>query len=123
MDVIPRTVLLADRDPDMRLYLRSCLRGLTPPFERALEAADGLDALRLVRGGDVHLVIADVALPALDGRRLRRAIRDDAALRHVAVLLVDADGTAAESAADGVLVGPLNGRRVLAALDDVRPRG
>ena len=60
---------------DMRLYLRSCLRGLALPFDRVIEAGDGLEALRLVRSGTVSLVISDVGLPGLDGRRLSRAIR------------------------------------------------
>lgn len=116
VDVLSRTVLLVDADPDMRLYLRSCLRSLTPPLERVLEAADGLDALRLVGAGGVDLVIADVALPGLDGRRLRRAIRDDMAFARVAVLLLDSDASAEEHAGDGVLAGPFNGRRLLEAL-------
>ena len=91
MDVQLRTVLLVDDDPDMRLYLRSCLRSLTSSFERVLEAGDGLDALRLVRSGEVQLVISDVGLPGLDGRRLSRAIRDDVALEHVSVLLISGD--------------------------------
>ena len=77
---LPRTVLLVDDDADMRLYLRSCLRGLASPFDRVIEAADGLEALRFVRSGSVDLVISDVGLPGLDGRRLTRAIRDDASL-------------------------------------------
>jgi CheY-like chemotaxis protein len=114
--VIPPTVLLAAGDPDMRLYLRSCLRGPAAPPARVLEAADGLDALRLVRSGGVDLVIADMALPGLDGRRLRRALGEDPALTRVAVLLLDAEATGGECAADGVLAGPFNGRRLLGAL-------
>ncbi len=116
MDVRPLTVLLADGEPDMRLYLRSCLRGLTPPLARVVEAADGLDALHLTRSGGIDVVIAAAALPGLDGHRLRRAIRDDAALAPVVVLLLDADASAGERAADGVLAGPFNGRRLLGAL-------
>ena len=38
----PPTVLIVDDDPDMRLYLRSGLRGLASRFQRVIEAADGL---------------------------------------------------------------------------------
>ena len=117
MDLPRRTVLLVDDDADMRLYLRSCLRVVALPFARVIEAADGLEALRLVRSEAVDVVISDVGLPGLDGRRLSRAIRDDATLRHVSVLLISGDGVLGESAADGFLVKPFNSTQLLAALD------
>lgn len=123
VDVLPLRILIVDANPDMRLYLRSCMRGMTAPVERVVDAADGLVALRLVRSGDVDLVIAHVAIPGLDGRRLRRAIHDDPTLGHVAVLLFDADAAAGEPAADGVLAGPFNGHGLLAALDGLPRRG
>jgi two-component system chemotaxis response regulator CheY len=121
-DGLPRTVLLVDDDADMRLYLRSCLRSLTSPFERVLEAADGLEALRVVRSGTVDLVISDVGLPGLDGRRLSRAIREDATLRHVSVLLISGDVVMPESAADGFLTKPFNTHQLSAALNGLPPR-
>jgi two-component system, chemotaxis family, chemotaxis protein CheY len=120
--VDPRTILLVDDDPDMRLYLRSCLRGAASRFEQVLEATDGLEALHLVRSGTVALVISDVRLAGLDGRRLRQAIRDDAALRHVAVLLIGSDDVVDGSAADGLLVEPFNSQQLLAALDGLVAR-
>ena len=121
----PPTVLIVDDDPDMRLYLRSCLRGLASRFQRVIEAADGLEALRLVRSVAVSLVISDVALPGLDGRRLTRAIRDDAALSHVAVLLISGETVLGDSHADGFLSKPFNTHQLLAALDRLpaRPSG
>jgi len=121
---LPPTVLIVDDDPDMRLYLRSCLRGLPAPYERVIEAADGLEALRLVRSGAVSLVISDVALPGLDGRRLTRAIRDDAALGHVSVLLISGESALGngESAADGFLMKPFNSHQLHAALGGLPPR-
>lgn len=121
-DVVPRTVLLVDDDADMRLYLRSCLRSLATPFGRVIEAADGLEALRVVRSEAVDVVITDIALPGLDGRRLTRAIRDDAALRHITVLLISGDVVAGESAADGFLTKPFNSHQLFAALDGLTPR-
>ena len=114
---LPPTVLIVDDDPDMRLYLRSCLRGLGSPFQRVIEAGDGLEALRLVRSAAVSLVISDVALPGLDGHRLTRAIRDDAALSHVTVLLISGETVLADNNADGFLSKPFNTHQLLAALD------
>lgn len=117
-----QTVLLVDDDPDMRLYLRSCLRALPSPFEQVIEAADGLEALRLVQSGRVQVVISDVWLPGMDGRRLCRAIREDAALHHVCVLLISGDGAVEENTANGFLSKPFNSRQLLAALEGILPR-
>jgi CheY-like chemotaxis protein len=122
VSVLPRTVLLVDDEPDMRLYLRSCLRTLSLPFDQVIEAADGLEAWRLVRSGTVDLVISDVALPGLDGRRLSRAIRDDAALDHVSVLLISGESVLGDSTADGFLLKPFNSHQLLAALDGLPGR-
>jgi two-component system, chemotaxis family, chemotaxis protein CheY len=122
VSALPPAVLIVDDDADMRLYLRSCLRGHASPFQRVIEAADGLEALRLVRSGAVSLVISDVALPGLDGRRLTRAIRDDAALSHVAVLLISGESVLGESSADGFLSKPFNTHQLLAALDRLPAR-
>ena len=122
LGLLPRTVLLVDDDADMRLYLRSCLKTLASPFDHVIEAADGLEALRLVRSGSVSLVISDVGLPGLDGRRLSRAIRDDAALHHVSVLLISGDGVLGDSIADGFLMKPFNSHQLAAALEGLAPR-
>lgn len=122
ISALPPAVLIVDDDSDMRLYLRSCLRGHVAPFERVIEAADGLEALRLVRSGGVSLVISDVALPGLDGRRLTRAIRDDVALSHVSVLLISGETLLGESDADGFLTKPFNTHQLLAALDRLPAR-
>ena len=119
---LAQTVLLVDDDPDMRLYLRSCLKHSARVFARVIEAADGLDALRLVRSGDVDLVICDVGLPGLDGLRLSRAIRNDAALSHVVVLLISGEAVNGDGNADGVLTKPFNSQQLLAALAALRSR-
>lgn len=119
----PLGILLVDDDPDMRLYMRGCLRGLGARVERVLEAADGLEALPLVRSGVVHLVIADVVLPGLDGYALCGAIRGDPALRHLPVLLVsgEAEAPPAHVEADGFLAKPFNARQLLDAVVALLP--
>ncbi|MDX1660741.1 MAG: response regulator [Gemmatimonadota bacterium] len=112
-----QTVLVVDDDPDMRLYLRGCLRGL-PSVDRVIEASDGREALERVRSGAVDVVVSDVVLSRMDGRELCRAIKDDPATSHVPVLLISGQEavSAASTDADGFLAKPFNARRLRAAV-------
>jgi len=81
-------ILIVDDDRDMRGYLRDCLRAVTA---RVVEAADGTEALAIVRRegpGAFDLIIADVVMPGLDGLSLRKTLSDEPALGAPAVLLV-----------------------------------
>ncbi len=112
-------VLIVDDDDDMRLYVRSCLEGLRCRPSLVLEAADGLTALRLARSGAVEVIISDVVLPVMSGRALCDAIRGDAGLHDIPVLLISGEDTA--GGADAFLAKPFNARQLLAALDGLLP--
>jgi two-component system OmpR family response regulator len=124
LPVMPLTVLLVDDDADMRHYLRTCLRSPRLRFERILEAADGLEALRLAHTAGVDLVISDIVLPGIDGRALCQAIRAVPDLDRVALLLISGeDGAGPDVVADAFLPKPFNGRQLLAALEGLLPDG
>lgn len=108
-------ILIVDDDPDMRLYLRGCLRSGASRGRRVLEASDGQEALRLVRSGHVVLVISDVVLPVMDGLALRSAIRTDPAHARIPVLLVsgESSGPSDMDARDGFLAKPFNARQIV----------
>ncbi len=61
------TVLLADDDAGFRAVLRGMLDGLAG---RVLEAADGVQALAMVKDSPVDLVLTDMRMPGLDGGAL-----------------------------------------------------
>ncbi|MFO0582869.1 MAG: response regulator [Anaeromyxobacter sp.] len=75
-----------------------------------LPAADGEEALALLRESGAPLLVSDVQMPRLDGLGLCRAVKGDAALRDVKVILVTsldaAEDRAAglEAGADGYVV-------------------
>jgi len=115
-------VLIADDDADMRLYVRNCLESLGPRIARVIEAPDGLTALRLARSGVVDLLISDVLMPGLSGRSLCEAIRADAGLKRITVLLISGEDPAGGAgSADAFLAKPFNASQLLAALDGLLP--
>jgi CheY-like chemotaxis protein len=116
--VIAPTILIVDDDPDMRLYLRGCLRGIGEPAMSVIDAADGVEALRRVRQDEVTLVICDVVLPRMDGLALRQAIRADPVHADLPVLLISGVPKAAllSGPDDAFLEKPFNARELLAAV-------
>jgi signal transduction histidine kinase len=69
-----RTVLVVDDEEIIRLMVAEALRD---DGYVVLEAADGEAALRLVRSGErIDMLVTDVGLPGLNGRRLADAARE-----------------------------------------------
>ena len=113
------TVLVADDDDDMRIYLARCLSLFG--VGHIVEAHDGREALALARA--VDLVVADLAMPGLDGLALCRALR--AIPSSVPVLLVSGQPCPPECEADAFLQKPFNAEalwsHVVPLLDRTRP--
>ncbi len=110
-------ILVADDNADLRHYL---LRLLTAQGYDVELVPNGEAALAAAQGRNFDLVISDVMMPGLDGVGLLRALRTDAALRGLPVILLSAQ--AAEEAlesglragADDYLTKPFSGRDLLA---------
>jgi predicted signal transduction protein with EAL and GGDEF domain/FixJ family two-component response regulator len=66
-------VLVADDDPVMRLLMLEMLEGVNLD---AIEAEDGMQAVRLARDCSPDLILMDVEMPRMDGFAACRAIRD-----------------------------------------------
>jgi two-component system chemotaxis sensor kinase CheA len=100
-------VLVADDALTVRELQRSILE--RAGFE-VVVAVDGADALAQLRRGAIDLVLTDVQMPRMDGFELTRAIRADAALANVPVLIVTTLDSPAhrregmEAGADGYIV-------------------
>lgn len=79
-----RTVLVADDSITTRSLLRSVLES---GGYRVCTAADGEEALRLLRSEAVDLVVSDVQMPRLDGIALVERLRQDARTARLPVVL------------------------------------
>ncbi|MGI9174677.1 MAG: ATP-binding protein [Rhodothermales bacterium] len=79
-------VLIVEDYPDMRFYLRDHLAA----HYDVVEAADGADGLAQARQRHPDLVISDIMMPELDGIALCRALKADAKLNDIPVILLTA---------------------------------
>lgn len=79
-------ILIVDDEPDMRAFLISILRD----EYRVIEAADGTAGLALARELRPDLIVLDLMLPGMDGLAVCRALRKDATLRGVKIVLLTA---------------------------------
>jgi signal transduction histidine kinase/two-component SAPR family response regulator len=93
-------IVIADDNADMRDYIARLLRD-----HWDVEAVgDGHAALAAIRREPPDLVLSDVMMPGIDGFALLRALRSDASLRSIPVVLLSARA-GAEATAEGLEAG------------------
>jgi signal transduction histidine kinase len=109
-------ILLADDNADMRDYVNRLLR----PAYDIQSVRDGREALHAARATRPDLILSDVMMPRLDGFGLLAAIRADAELRDLPVILLSARAgeearlEGLDAGADDYLVKPFSARELLA---------
>jgi len=117
------TVLVADDEFAVLEVLCMALEG---EGHRVLKAGDGADALRVLRSQPLDVVICDDLMPMMTGSQLIAAMRADAQLAAVPVILmVDTFGRPVPPApADHVrvLAKPVTLARVFALVEELAPR-
>lgn len=102
--------LVVDDFSTMRRIVRNLLKELG--YTNVDEAEDGSVALQKLKGGDFKFVITDWNMPVMTGIELLRAVRADATLKHLPVLMITAEAKkeniieAAQSGASGYIVKP-----------------
>jgi PAS domain S-box-containing protein len=111
-------ILLADDNSDMRAYLLELLS----PFHAVEAVGDGVQALAAARARRPDLILSDVMMPRLDGLGLLKALRSEAGLREVPVILLSARAgeearlEGLDAGADDYLAKPFSARELLARI-------
>ncbi len=80
------TILVVDDNSDLRYYIRTFLQ----PNYRIIEAINGKQALEQVKAEHPDFIISDVMMPVMDGLELVKALKQDAELADIPVLLLTA---------------------------------
>jgi two-component system chemotaxis response regulator CheY len=86
-------ILIVDDSPVMRAFIRKVV-GLTGlDVGEICEAADGEEALTLLRRQWMDLVLTDINMPQMNGEELVRRMEADVLLRSVPVIVVSTDAS------------------------------
>lgn len=80
------TVLVVEDNPDMRAFV---VRQLSKEYA-VLSAVNGAEALKMLDGNYVNLVVSDVVMPVMDGFELCKTIKSDLNYSHIPVILLTA---------------------------------
>ena len=93
-------VLVVEDNPDMLTFV---VRQLSRDYT-VLTATNGAEALQVLDGNYVNLVISDVVMPVMDGFELCKTIKSDLNYSHIPVILLTAK-TNIQSKIEGMELG------------------
>ncbi len=102
--------LIVDDFSTMRRIVRGLLKEIG--YNNAEEAEDGVVALQMLKNAKFDFVVSDINMPNMNGFDLLAAIKADANLKHLPVLMVTAEARkedivrAAQDGAAGYIVKP-----------------
>jgi len=103
-------ILVVDDFSTMRRIIKNLLRDLG--FNNTAEADDGATALPVLQNGNFDFLITDWNMPGMQGIDLLKAVRSDAKLAKLPVLMVTAESKrdqiveAAQAGVNGYIVKP-----------------
>ena len=83
------TILVVEDNRDMRMFLERCLGDQY----HVLTAENGKEALKVLAGNDVNIVISDVMMPEMNGLELCNHIKTNVTYSHIPVILLTAKST------------------------------
>ena len=107
-------VLVCDDEKDIVSALRIYLSG---EDYRVFEAANGREAVEVVRNNEIHLILMDVMMPGMDGIAATAALRE---ITNAPILMLTAKGESADKilglnvGADDYITKPFDPAEVLA---------
>lgn len=96
----PRKILIVEDNTDLRMLVAEAL---SDDFQ-VMQAADGVEALKMMEKVEFDLVISDIMMPRKDGVSLCNDIKENVNTSHIPVVLLTAK-TSLESKIEGVDAG------------------
>ena len=115
--------LVVDDFSTMRRIIKNLLHDLG--YQHVVEADDGKTALPLLQSGDFDFLITDWNMPGMPGLELLKAVRADAKLAKLPVLMLTAEAKreqiieAAQAGVNGYVIKPFTAETLKEKLDKI----
>ena len=112
-------ILIADDDADIREILKLTL---SEENYETIEAANGQEALEIIRSKPLDLALLDYKMPKMDGRQVCNLVKKDLLLQHLPIIMVTGKGEVSDkingidSGADDYVVKPFEPKELLARI-------
>jgi CheY-like chemotaxis protein len=87
------TLLIVDDSSMMRLLLKRAALATGVPLAAVLEAANGVEALRLLESQHVDALFTDITMPEMNGIELLRHVAANPRLAHLTRVVISTDGS------------------------------
>lgn len=119
-------ILIVDDFSTMRRIIKNLLRDLG--YNNTAEADDGKTALPVLQTGDFDFLVTDWNMPGMTGIELLKAVRADAKLASLPVLMVTAESKrdqiveAAQAGVNGYIVKPFTAATLKEKIDKIFER-
>jgi two-component system chemotaxis response regulator CheY len=98
-------LLIVDDSPTMRKVIRKTVTLSGVELDECWEAGDGREALEILRGHPIDLILTDINMPRLNGLEMLKEMQKEERWRKIPVVLItsqDNPGHFRETAAWGV---------------------
>ena len=115
--------LVVDDFSTMRRIIKNLLHDLG--YQNVAEADDGKTALPILQAGDIDFLITDWNMPVMQGLELLKAVRADAKLAKLPVLMLTAEAKreqiieAAQAGVNGYVIKPFTAETLKEKLDKI----
>jgi two-component system chemotaxis response regulator CheY len=86
-------VLIVDDSPAMRTFVRRVITMSGFEMSSCFEAANGEEALELLRSEWVDAILTDINMPEMDGQEFLRRLAADEMLRSIPAIVISTDAT------------------------------
>ena len=119
-------ILIVDDFSTMRRIIKNLLRDLG--FNNTQEADDGNTGLPMLQSGNFDFLVTDWNMPGMTGIDLLKAVRADAKLKNLPVLMVTAEAKkeqivmAAQAGVNGYIVKPFTAQTLKEKIDKIFER-
>jgi two-component system, chemotaxis family, chemotaxis protein CheY len=85
--------MIVDDSPAMRAFIMRVIQLSNLETGECIEAANGQEALDILRDHPVDIILTDVNMPVMNGEEFVRRLEQDERLRSIPVLVVSTDGS------------------------------